>query len=254
MKKIGLIAQREIRHFFQTPFAWVILPIYLIMCGTYFNTSLDTYLSLTKPSMEGSVTYGVTINTNFIDPYLKNIFSVILFFIPLITMRSFAEEKKMCTYDLLVSYPVKPWQTLLGKYLGAVVLVFGLLALSATHLFYLFYKSEPYMPIIYTTYLGYALFVLFYVAVGIFTSLLTENQIIAAILTYLALLAAAILRWLAFNSPKPFDRFFSNFLLLEHIESFRSGIIFLGDAYLYLGITVCLLMAAQLNIRRHFTK
>lgn len=254
MTKILLIAQREVKHFFQTPFAMVIVTMYLVLCGVYFNLALDSYLALTNPSEAGTSVSGVTVNSHLLMSYFKDIFNVLCFFTPLITMRSFAEEKKLATYDLLISYPVKPWETLLGKYLGSATLVLFLLALSCIHLTFVFLKSDVYMPLVYTTYLGYVLFILFYVAAGIVASLMTENQIVAAIITYLALLGTTLLQWLAYVTPAPWDKLFANFLLLKHLDSFRMGIVFLGDIVVYLGMTACLLLLGELKIRRHFVR
>lgn len=253
MRKILLIAQREIKHFFQTPFAMVIVTVYLVMCGVYFSSGLDAYLLLTNPSDTTMKVMGVTINANLLLPFFRSVFNLLLFFVPLITMRSFAEEKKLATYDLLISYPIKPWEVLLGKYLGALVLVLALLVWSAVYVVVIAYKGEPYLPQVFTVYLGYACFIIFYVAVGVVVSLNTENQIVAAIITYLALVGTSIIQWVAYLSPAPWDRFFAHFLLLTHIETFINGMIFLGDVIAYLSVTVVLLLMGYLKLKRHYS-
>lgn len=254
MKKICIIALREWKHFFQTPFAMIILPIFLVLCGTYFNTAVETYMALSNPTETTTKVSGVTVNTHLLLPFFKDIINLILFITPLMTMRSFAEEKKMGTYDLLISYPVRPWEILLGKYLGNVTMVLALLALTVAFPVYIAFKGQPYVPQIFTTYLGYALFLLLYVALGIMASIMTENQIVAAIITYMGLLGAVIFQWLTFVSVAPWDRFFQHFLLVAHLETFRRGQVFLGDIVAYLGITLCLLMVSWSKIRRHFVR
>lgn len=253
MRKTLLIAQREVKHFFQTPFAMVIITVFLVLCGVHFSASLDTYLNLTNPDDETATVIGIMVNKNLLLPFLRNVFNLLLFFVPLITMRSFAEERKLATYDLLVSYPVKPWEILLGKYLGVLIIVLGLLAWSFVYVLVTIYKGEPYLPAIFTTYLGYFFFIVFYVAVGVVISLNTENQIVAAIITYLALLGAIIIQWLAYNSPAPLDKFFAHFLLLAHIETFIKGNIFLGDVAAYVSVTLIFLLVGYRKIQRHYS-
>jgi ABC-2 type transport system permease protein len=252
MTKTLLIAQREVKHFFQTPFAMVIVTIYLVMCGVYFSSEVDKYLTLTNPSDTTVQVVGATVNKHLLLPFFGSIFNLLLFFIPLITMRSFAEEKKMATYDLLVSYPIKPWEIILGKYLGTLTLVLGMLGWSFLYVLVILFKGHPYMPEVYTAYLGYFCFIIFYTAVGIVASLSTENQIVAAIVTYLALLGTAIIQWLAYVTPAPWDKFFAHFLLLSHIQTFVSGTIFSGDIVAYLSVTAVFLLIGYLKIRKHY--
>lgn len=254
MKKVFIIAMREWGHFFQTPFAMVVLTIFLVICGTYFNTALESYMAIVNPADTTVKIRGANVNLHLVLPFFKDVLNLLLFIIPLITMRCFAEEKKLGTYDLLISYPIKPWELLLGKYIGIASLILTLLAMSSVYLVAVFLRSEPYLPQIYTTYLGYALFLLFYTAVGVVASLATENQIVAAIFTYLILLGAAIVQWAAFIMPAPWDRLFAHFLVLAQLESFRGGIIFLGDIVGYLSFTILLLVVGELKIRRHFAR
>lgn len=253
MKKLFLIATREWQHFFQTPFAMILLTIYLVLCGTYFNTALDNYLAWTNPTDTMTRVSNVTVNEHLLMPFLKDILNILLFFTPLITMRCFAEEKKLGTYDLLVSYPLKPSEILLGKYIGSVTIIFFLLAISLAYPVVVFFRGEPYLPPVFTTYIGYACFLLFYVAFGVTASIFTENQIVAAIITYLALLSAALIQWLAFISPAPWDQFFAHFLLLAHLETFQKGIIFVGDIVAYVSISVLILFLGYFKIQRHHT-
>jgi ABC-2 type transport system permease protein len=254
MKLVCAIAIREWKHFFQTPFAMVILSVFLLLCGVYFNASLTNYLSYVNPTESTARVLGLNITSHVLVPYFKSMLNVLIFIVPLITMRMFSEEKKLQTYDLLISYPIGPWKILFGKFIGTVTIVLALLFLSMSYSIITIWKGEPYLPIIYTTFLGYALFIIFYVAVGIVASLATENQIVAAIICYVIILATNFIQWLAFISPAPWDKFFANFLLLVHLESFRTGLIFVGDIVAYLGISLFFLLLGGLKIRRHYIR
>jgi len=253
MTNVWYIASREFKHFFQTPYALVILTIFFVLVGSYFNTNLTTYLEYSSPNSTHKI-YGINITTHLIIPYLASVVHVLVFVIPLITMSSFAEEKKMSTYDLLVSYPLRPTEILFGKYLGLLFICFSLLALTGIYLVLPFIRGEPHLPVILTTYIGYSLFILLYVSIGTLASLLTENQIVAAIISYSVILCASLLQYLAFVSPAPWDRVLSNFLLIAHLDSFRKGLIYMGDIFTYLGSAVIILMFGLLKIRKHYIR
>lgn len=252
MKKVFIIAGREILHFFQTPMATVILTIYLALIGTNFNSAFNSYLNLAYPTLEGAIVRGVSVVHHLMIPYFENILGTLIMVIPLITMRTFAEEKKLNTYDILVSYPLRPSQILLGKFLGNLFLALVLLLLSFGFIGFLMTKSEIYLPQIFSILFGYFLFVMFFVAVGVAASLSTENQIVAAIVSYAAVFGMIILRHLAFLSPKPWDQVFGHFLLIAHLDYFRTGIIFTSDVVTYLVLTTGLLLLAWSKLRRHF--
>lgn len=254
MKKIWALILREWKNFFHTPFAVIIVPLYLILCGTYFYAKLDQYMNMANPNETVQKVAGLNVTIHLLTPFFKDLINVLTFIIPLLTMRSFSEEKKMGTYDLLVSYPLRPWEILLGKYLGSVSLVLFLLGISLIFPAVIFWKGEPYLPQVLSTYLGYVLFIFFYVAVGVVGSLLTENQIVAAIISYGVFFAAILIQWLAYISGAPWDRFFSNFLLVAHLDSFRTGLIFVGDIAAYLCITSLFLLCGYLKLKQHFSQ
>lgn len=254
MKKICVIAWREWKVFFETPFAMVILTLFLVLSGTYFYAAVDKYLALANPSQDVRAVEGLNVTVHLLIPFLRDLVNAFIFIIPLMTMRSFSEERKLFTYDLLVSYPLKPWEILMGKYLGAATLVLALLVFSLIYPAVVIWKGEPYLPQIFTTYLGYTLFLLFLVAAGVVASLFTENQIVAAIITYAVIFCSVVFAWLAHVSVSPWDQVFAHFLFLAHLESFRSGLIFMGDIVAYLTTTFFILVLGWLKIRQHFVR
>lgn len=254
MKKIWIIANREWKVFFQTPSAMVIIPMTLVLCGFYFSSVLEGYLNLAHPTDTTMKVEGLNVMTHLLVPFYQNILQVFILIIPLITMRSFAEEKKLGTYDLLISYPLKPWQILLGKFLGLFFIVSVLLGFTFIYTAVVIWKGDPFLPQVLSIYLGYWLFLCFYTAAGVLASLLTENQIIAAIMTYAAILVATLFQFFAYVLPAPWDLVFVNFLLVAHLETFRQGIILLGDVVAYLGTALILILSAEFLLRRHYTR
>lgn len=252
MSRIWTLALKEWKGFFFTPFALVILPLYLVLCGTYFYGSLDTYLQLSTPTETLKSVHGLNVMSHLLIPFSRDLANVLIFIIPLMTMRTFAEERKTGTYDLLVSYPLRPFELFMGKYAGVLALTLFLLLMSSLFPLVVIWRGEPYVPQIVSAYLGLALFLIFYTAVGVVGSLLTENQFIAAIIAYGAVLASVVLQWLAYITPAPWDRVFANFLFVAHLDSFRNGLIFVGDVVAYLTATAALLLFGYLRLRRHY--
>ncbi|MFH1653688.1 MAG: ABC transporter permease [Pseudomonadota bacterium] len=252
--KTFTIAWNEWKIFFHTPFAMLIIPLFIALCSIYFYAKLDSFLSLLNPSDAATTVKGLNINSFLLLPFFKDMLNVFIFIIPLITMRTFAEEKKMGNFELLISYPVRPEKILFGKYLGVLTIILLLLLLSFIYPLITIIFGDPYLPLILSTYLGFFLFILMYSALGVYASLLTENQIIAAIITYGAFFGTFLLRWLAYVSFSPLDKFFQNYLFVVHINNLMNGFMFTGDIAMYLCTTGIILTLAYWRIRRHYVR
>ncbi len=252
MRKIFVLWAREVKFFFHTPSAVVILPLYLVLCGIFFYGSLQSFYKLSQPGELISKAQGLNVTAHLLIPFFKNVLNVIIFVVPLITMRVFSEERKSGTYEILVSYPVRPFQIIMGKYLGILTISIILLALSFVFSSIIMWKGEPYTPQIFSTYLGYFLFIVLYNAFGLLISLMTENQIIAAIGTYSLYFSTYLFSWLAYSLAAPFDKFFANYLIISHLESFTNGMIFSGDIFTYLCTTVIILAIATHKLKKHY--
>lgn len=251
MKKILLIASKEWKLFFRTPFAVVILPLFLLIVGLFAYSNLEYYLSLINAGDAAFTVKGLSVSQHILSPYFKNLVNIFIMMIPLVTMRSFSEERKTGTYDLLISYPLRSYEILLGKFLGVFFFSLFLLFLTTPLVFLCFWYGQPHVPQILTTYLGMGLFLFFFTAMGVTASLLTENQFVAALLAYLGYFATLLFSWLAFIAKAPWDKFFSNFLLTNHIDSFRIGLVYLGDIVVYIVLTFFVLACALRKLERH---
>ncbi len=252
MRKIFALMAKEWKLFFYTPFALVIVPLFLILCGTYYYSALDRYLNLTDPNQTLKAVSSISLTTHLLIPFLQNLLNIFVFITPILTMRSFSEEKKLGSYDLLISYPIHPAQIFLGKFLGTLTLSLSLLLLSFLFVGFTLVKGDVFVPQIATAYLGLFLFILFYNAVGVFASLLTENQIVAALIGYGVFFSTILFQWLAYVSGSPWDAFFSNFLFVTHLESFRQGLVFTGDVAAYLCVTGAIMVMGYWRLRRHY--
>lgn len=253
MKKILLIANKEWKIFFRTPFAMVILPLFLLVTGLFAYSNLESYISLSN-SGAGISVKGLSVSQHVLLPYFKRLVDIFIMLIPLVAMRSFSEERKSGTYDLLISYPLRSIEILLGKFFGVFFFSLFLLFLTTPLVFFCFWFGEPYLAQVLTTYFGMSLFIFFYTAVGVTASLLTENQFVAALLAYLGYFATLLISWFAYIAQAPWDKFFANFLLTNHIGSFQVGLVYLGDVVAYLVVTILVLACALKKLERHYIR
>ena len=135
MSNILAIANKELKSYFVSPIAYVVVGLFAVLFGVFFVSSLSFLLriSLQAGMMQGAPP--ININEYMIRPLLGNTGVIMLFVLPMITMRSYAEEKRSGTIELLISSPLTDWQIILGKFLGAVCLFVLMLAVTGAVLF-----------------------------------------------------------------------------------------------------------------------
>lgn len=254
MRKILLLIKKEWSLFLRSPYGIVITTLFLVLCGIYFYAKLDMYLGFVQPGENEMRVSGVNIHIHLLTPFFSDLLNIFIFLVPIMTMRTFAEERKLGTYELLISYPIRPWELLIGKYLGNLSIALFLLVLSFPFCAFVLWKGEPYLPQMMVSYVGLVFFLFFYVAIGVVGSLLTENQIVAALISYGIFFSMSLFQWLAYVVKAPWDRFFANFLLISHLNSFREGLLFLGDAAVFLCVTIAVLIGGYWKLRSHFIR
>ena len=140
VRNIAAIAGKELRSYFASPVAWVIMALFAVIFGRFFVVMLDFYLLESMRSQFGGGAGNV--NERVIRPLLSNASVLILFLLPMLTMRAYAEEKRSGTIELLLTSPLKDLEIVLGKFLGAMGLFAGLLAVAAAYVALLFFSSK----------------------------------------------------------------------------------------------------------------
>jgi ABC-2 type transport system permease protein len=178
-----LVAKKELKDAFSSPLIYVLAGLFSLMMGWLFFNYLLQSKEMTTKTMTQWVIITIFGNINFI----------FIFLCPLITMRSFAEEKKQHTLDLLLRSELTEMQIILGKFISNILMIFFMLSL--TFLFPLILAISGYSDwgVVGTSYLGIALSIMAYTSVGLFCSSLTDNQIVAALLTFCILLGSMLL-------------------------------------------------------------
>jgi ABC-2 type transport system permease protein len=245
--------KKEMRLYFTTPVAYVVLTVFLLIVGWFFASIFDFYAQASlRTMMNPQMGRDLNVTDGVMRPLFSNVSVIMLFFLPFMTMRLFAEERRSGSIELLLTYPVRDGAILLGKYLAALAL-YGLM-LVATLVYPLmvaYFAPLDWGPIL-TGYLGLLLLGGAFLAVGILASSLTENQIVAAIITFGILLIFWVLGWRAESLGGVWGSILSHLSLLDHFDSFARGVLDTKDVVYYLNLTAVALFLAlrSLEARR----
>jgi ABC-2 type transport system permease protein len=179
------------------------------------------------------VAAGLNLNEMVIEPSFHNTAVILLLIIPLITMRSFAEERRAKTFPLLLSSPIHLREIILGKFLACMTLVGAMILLSAYSTGYLLLVGQPEVGPILTGYLGMLLMSGCYVSMGLFASSLTDNQIIAAVISFGLALFMWIIGWGAQAAGPGLGQVLEYLSLITHLEHFLKGLMDTSDLIYY---------------------
>ena len=246
MRNTFAIAQRELNAYFSSPIAYVLIGFFALLFGWFFYVPLAYF---EQQSMQAGMNPGQALNINqmLVGPTLMNTTVIMLFLFPLITMRTYAEEKRSGTIELLLTSPITDVQIILGKFLGAVGLYAAMLLVTVPSVLVLFAYGNPDWQPVATSYLGLFLLGSSFIAFGLFISSLTQNQIIAGVLTFVLLLMLLLVGWLKdfVTSPAALAAV-SAVSVFEHFDDFTKGVLDTRHiAYYVSAITFGLFLTAR---------
>jgi ABC-2 type transport system permease protein len=245
--RIWPVFKKELRIYFVSPMAYVVLFVFLLISG-YFFYSIVAFFNLIslQSAMNPAFARGVNVTEGVIRPLFSNLSVILLFLAPMITMRLFAEEKKSGTIELLLTYPVRDGAVLAGKYAAAMALYAVMLGLTFLYPAILAFMTRLEWGPLLTGYLGLLMIGGTFLAVGVLVSSLTENQIVAGFGTFGILLVFWVLGWSADLAGPGWGKVLSHISLLEHYESFSKGVIDTKDVIYYLNFTIfCLFLTLR---------
>jgi ABC-2 type transport system permease protein len=191
MKHIGTIASRELKSLFVSPVAYVVLTLWSVIAGTFFLASVlgfDERLQRAQQMQAFQAMSEMNLNDHLIEPFIGSMWVILLFLLPAITMGLVANEKANGTDELLMTSPLSIWEIVLGKFLAGSGFVLLLTAIVAFFPALLFYYGEPEVGKTLAGLLALLLVSISYVAIGVFASSVTRNQLIAFVLTMVLLL------------------------------------------------------------------
>jgi len=235
MKNIWAICKKEIKTYFTSPIAYVVITVFLVLVGFFFY-SLILWFNSQSLQMARYPGYLQQININQMvySPLFHNISIILLLMIPLLTMRLFSEEKKIKTDELLYTSPISINQIILGKYFASLFVLLVMLLLTGILSIFTFVYGNPELVPVLTGYLGLFLLGAAFTALGIFFSSLTENQIVSAILTFGALLLFWVLSWASSSAGGTWKDVLNYLSFLQHFDNMTKGILDTTDLVYYL--------------------
>lgn len=236
MRNAWIICRKELGSYFVSPIAYLLLAIFGVIFGFFFWTALGEFVFESVQSQMRGETFPMNVNEWIVRPLLSNMAVIGLFFIPMITMRLFAEEKRTGTIELLATSPVRDLEIIMGKWMAALLLYSCLLLLTALNFAFLFKYGNPDWKPLAVGYLGLLLEAGAVLAIGTFISTLTRNQIIAAAATFGVALLQWVLAWVSYE-PSTWARVLTYISAVSHNESFSRGVLNSKDAIYYLSIT-----------------
>ena len=234
MKNILVIFKKELKSYFASPIAYLLLAIFAVIFGFFFYSATRFFMQMQMQMMGRGMPMDV--NEYVIRPLLTNASVIGLFLIPMITMRLYAEEKRSGTIELLMTSPVRDLEIVLGKWLAALVLYAAILGISAINMGLLFAFGRPDWKPILVGYLGLLLQGGCLLAIGIFISTMTRNQIIAGGATFAVCLMLWVLDWVSAYDQSTWAKIISYLSVVTHFEPFAKGVIDSKDVIFYLSM------------------
>jgi len=180
--------------------------------------------------------FPMNINEQIVRQLLGNMNVIGLFFIPIMTMRLFAEEKRNGTIELLATSPIRDGEVILGKWLASVFLYAAMLLLTGLNFVFLFKYGNPDWKPVAVGYLGMLLQAAAMLAIGTFISTLTKNQIIAGAATFGVCLLIFVLGWVGGYESSTWAQVLTYMSVTTHMESFAKGVLDSKDAVYYLTV------------------
>lgn len=246
MGNVLAIAHKELRSYFASPIAYVVIGLFALLYGYFFSVMLQYFVraAMNMTPMMGQQT--LNINQDLLRPVLQNVTVLLLFVLPAMTMRTYSEERRSGTIELLLTSPVTDLQIVLGKYLGAMTLYCVMLSVTLVHLAALFVYGTPELKPILAAYVGLLLLGGTFLAVGLFISTLTTNQIVSYIVTFSVFLLLWVINWFGSFSSGPLADFTSYLSIVEHFDDFSKGVIDTTHVIYYLSmITFGLFLTAK---------
>jgi len=225
MRNTLAIARKELRSYFTSPIGYIAVGVFALLYGYFYVAMLDYFVRQSMQAGQFGGPQTMNVNQMMIRPLLQNVTILLLFVMPMITMRAYAEEKRSGTIELLLTSPLSDAEIILGKFLGALLLWCVMLAVSLLHLALLYAYGRPEWKPIVTAYLGLVLMGGCFISVGLFISSLTKNQIVAAVVTFAVFLFLWIITWIGSFSGPTVYKVTQYLSIVDQFDDFAKGVI-----------------------------
>jgi ABC-2 type transport system permease protein len=225
MRNTLAIAHKELRSYFASPIGYIVLGFFALLYGFFYVTMLNYFVRQSMQVAQFGGAEAMNVNQVMLRPLVQNVTILLLFLMPMVTMRSYAEEKRSGTIELLLTSPLTDLEIILGKFLGAMALWVLALGVTVIHIGILFLYGRPELKPIVTAYLGLLLMGGCFISVGLLISSLTNNQIIAGMATFGVFLLLWVINWIGSFSGPTVDKITQYLSIIDHFDDFSKGII-----------------------------
>ncbi|HLW82175.1 MAG TPA: ABC transporter permease [Candidatus Acidoferrales bacterium] len=261
MRGLYAIYRKEMSHYFVSPVAYVVVCIFLVLSGFFFNNYLVEVITYANNMMMESMQMGQASNfdvpTVLLRVFLGTVGIVLLFLTPFLAMGLYSEERKRGTMELLMTSPITDAEIVLGKFLASFTLLVIMLLPTVFYVIYMFAHSDPAPPwrMIGGAYLGVLLLGAMLLSLGSFLSSLTENQIISGVLIFGVSLLLWLLNAFSQSGSGVLAQVLQYAAVLHHYDPFvqgvidTTGLVFFGS-WIFLGIFLTMRSIESMRWRR----
>ncbi len=228
LRNVGAIAGKELRSYFVSPMAWVMMGLFALIFAYFYLLHVSAFVEeslRSSMSQFGGPSQAVNVNMRLIRPLLSNASVIILFLLPMVTMRTYAEEKRSGTVELLLTSPLTDVEIVIGKFLGAIGLYGALLGVTLIYIGLLFVYGRPEALPVLSGYVGLFLLGSCFISMGLFISSTTKNQMVAGTATFVFSLLFWIIGWLSDVAWSWLAPIVSYLSVTQHFDDFGKGII-----------------------------
>ncbi len=241
MTNLLAVIEKEMKAYFVSPIAYVVLTVFLFLSGYFFYNILSVFIQRSMMMAVQAQQFGGASPAMDVPSLVERNFfgivsTIILFMLPMITMATFADEKRRATIELLLTSPITHVQLILGKFLAAMVFFVVMLLPTLIYHLFLYLYSSPKMALgpVFSGYLGLLLLGGALISLGIFISTLTENQIVAASVTFGAILILWVIDLSAQAAGPLVQEILGYVSILNHFDDFSKGVIDTSSLVVYL--------------------
>ena len=246
MRNILAIAHKELKSYFSSPIAYIVIGFWALLYGYFFIAILQFFVRQSMQMSQFGGPQSMNVNQQLIRPLLQNVTILDLFLLPMVTMRTYSEEKRSGTIELLLTSPVTDFEIIMGKFLGAMALYTVMLAVTLLHIGLLFWYGHPEWKPIVTAYIGLWLLGGCFVSLGLLISSMTKNQIVAGMVTFAIFLMFWVITWVGSFSGPTVDKLTQYLSIIDHLDDFNKGVLDTSHLIYYLSfITFGLFLTAK---------
>ncbi len=253
MRNVLAIVERELRTYFISPVAYVVLTIFTFLSGLFFTSILSQIMQAAMMQAMQGAQMGrgpmpIDMPGIISRGFLQTVSFIMLFMIPMITMGLFSEEKRRGTMELLLTAPITDLEVVLGKFFAAVSFYCILLVTTLLPTAVLYVYGSPASGPLISAYLGLLLYGFSLLAIGLFISSLTENQIISAVLSFGTILVLWLFDVFAQRADEPAKGVLTYLSILSHFDDFLKGVLSTSHVIFYLSVIVFALFLTYRSI------